>query len=85
MPTYNETVTDRWDHPEEFPAWQLDYSETYMLHAFSPKRNNDPTPNFEEITPRYVLERQSNFARAVYPVAKHMYDAGYLMLDDPHI
>ncbi|KAK3348599.1 putative glycosyl transferase [Lasiosphaeria hispida] len=84
LPEYNEELMDRWEHPDRFPDWERDYSSTYVLHAFDPKRNGNPVQGFEHITPRYVLERQSNFARAVYPVAKHMYDAGLIKIDDPY-
>ncbi|KAK0729488.1 glycosyl transferase [Lasiosphaeris hirsuta] len=84
LPEFEEALMDRWEHPERFPPWERDYSSTYVLHAFDPKRNGNPVPGFEHITPRYVLDRQSNFARAVYPVAKHMYDAGLVEIDDPY-
>ncbi|KAI9374714.1 hypothetical protein BJX61DRAFT_540518 [Aspergillus egyptiacus] len=83
----DEGLTDRWD-PEragEFPAWERDYSNTYILHAFSPARNGNPVEGFEAITPRYVLERRSNFARVLYPVVRRMCEEGVLGMDDSYI
>ncbi|PHH74534.1 hypothetical protein CDD82_4892 [Ophiocordyceps australis] len=37
---------------------------------------------FDFVSPRYVLEKRSNFARALYPVAKKMYDEGVIEMDD---
>ncbi|KAK3935330.1 hypothetical protein QBC46DRAFT_367655 [Diplogelasinospora grovesii] len=79
---YTEELRDRLDYPEGFPAWEMDYSSTYVLHASDPWRNGNSVEGFEHVTPRYILERKSNFARAVYPVAKHMYDAGLIRIDD---
>jgi hypothetical protein len=68
----------RYDHPVEVKAdWQLDFSSTYALHAF--KKHGSP---HMAITPRDVLSRQSNFARAVYPVARKAFEAGLFSLDD---
>ncbi|KAL2263511.1 hypothetical protein VTK26DRAFT_6412 [Humicola hyalothermophila] len=85
LPVYEEGFADRWEHPERFEQWERDWSATYLLHAFSPVRFNRTVPGFENISPRYVLERQSNFARAVYPVAKEMYDRGLISIDDSHL
>lgn len=82
MPSHTELLTDRWNHPDRFPEWEKDYSNTYLLHAFSPSRSGFKITNFEHISPRYVLERLSNFARATYPVAKSMYDRGIIEIDD---
>lgn len=85
LPAHDEAFSDRWDHPDQFPDWARDWSSTYLLHAFSPNRWGHKVPGFEHITPRYVLERQSNFARAVYPIAKIMYDRGLIQIDDSHL
>jgi hypothetical protein len=83
LPAYDEEFGARWDHPERFPMWERDWSGSYLLHAFSPDRWSHKVEGLEEgITPRYVLERKSNFARAVYPVAKSMYDRGLIGVDD---
>ncbi|CAN6630553.1 hypothetical protein TRVA0_012S02784 [Trichomonascus vanleenenianus] len=85
LPSYEQGLTDRWDRPQEFPSWERDFSNTYILHAFSPARNGNPVEGFEHVTPKYVLERQSNFARALYPIAKHMYDSGVMKVDDSYL
>jgi hypothetical protein len=87
LPSYDESDEDfeaRWRHPERFPDWERDWSHTYLLHAFTPTRWKHKVDGFEHITPRYVLARQSNFARAVYPVAKILYDKGLIRVDDSH-
>ncbi|KAK9326676.1 hypothetical protein V1520DRAFT_366067 [Lipomyces starkeyi] len=58
--------------------WENDYSCSYAIHAF---KNND-LHDFEGITLRYVLSRQSNFARAVYPAVQHAIDTGIIALED---
>ncbi|KAL7799241.1 hypothetical protein V8C37DRAFT_367084 [Trichoderma ceciliae] len=85
LPLHEEGFDDRWDHPGNFPSWARDWSRTYLLHAFNPLRFSEAIEGFERITPRYVLERKSNFARAVYPVAKLLYDRGLLAIDDSHV
>jgi hypothetical protein len=84
LPAHEEGFEDRWEHPERFASWERDWSTTYLLHAFSPQRFGRNISGFDHITPRYVLERRSNFARAVYPVAKRMYDEGLLEVDDSY-
>ncbi|KAK1760275.1 hypothetical protein QBC47DRAFT_290561 [Echria macrotheca] len=84
LPEIREELTDRWVHPERFPRWERDYAGTYILHAFDPGRNANPVEGFDHVTPRYVLERRSNFARALYPVVKHMYDAGLVSINDTY-
>lgn len=85
LPLHKEDFYTRWDHPDRFPGWERDWSCTYLLHAFSPDRYGRKIEGFEHITPRYVLERRSNFARAVYPVAKIMYEQGLIDIDDSHV
>jgi hypothetical protein len=84
LPSHDEAFEDRWDHPERFPDWERDWSHTYLLHAFTPDRWQHKVPGFDHITPRYVLERRSNFARAVYPVAKVLFEQGLIGVDDSH-
>ncbi|KAH7374783.1 glycosyl transferase [Plectosphaerella cucumerina] len=67
--------------PGVTPAWATNYNCTYLLHAFSPKKARNGASN-NGINPRYVLERKSNYARAVYPVARAMYNEGLLSLND---
>lgn len=63
------------------PSWAHDWSCTYLLHAFNLKKPRHCVKS-NGITPRYVLERRSNFARAVYPIAKEMHDRGLITIDD---
>ncbi|KAL4889769.1 hypothetical protein BDV59DRAFT_195442 [Aspergillus ambiguus] len=85
LPSYDEGLSDRWDRPQDFPSWEIDYSHTYILHAFNPARNGNPVEGFKHITPEYILARQSNFARALYPITKHMCEAGLLEIDDSYL
>ncbi|KAM0329898.1 hypothetical protein ACHAQA_004063 [Verticillium albo-atrum] len=85
LPSHEEGFSDRFDHPERFPEWAHDWSSTYVLHAFSPDRWQHKVEGFGHVTPRYVLERRSNFARAVYPIARHMYEKGLIDLEDSHL
>lgn len=82
LPSFDEEFADRFDYPERFPSWARDWSHTYLLHAFTPDRWGHKVYGFESITPRFVLNRTSNFALAVYPIARHMYAEGLIDLDD---
>lgn len=84
LPGFEEEFGARWERPGDFKEWERDWSYTYLLHAFTPDRWSHKVEGFEHITPRYVLERRSNFARAVYPIAKIMYDKGLIGVDDSH-
>lgn len=83
LPAHGEVPFDEWSRSDGRPGWARDWSCTYMLHAFSARFVRGA--KYEDITPRYVLDRRSNFARAVYPVAKEMYDRGLIELDDSHL
>ncbi|PFH60209.1 hypothetical protein XA68_11305 [Ophiocordyceps unilateralis] len=72
-------------HDYSHPSWLQDYSDTYVLHAFSPRRFHYRIKGFSDITPRYVLSNRSNFALAVFPVAKYMLDQGLIDVDDSHL
>ncbi|KAK3901331.1 hypothetical protein C8A05DRAFT_45003 [Staphylotrichum tortipilum] len=83
---FDEAFDERWAHPQRFPEGVRDWSTTYMVHAFSPHRFPErKIPGYEHITPRYVLARQSNFARAVYPMAQMMYEQGLIEIDDSYL
>jgi Glycosyltransferase sugar-binding region containing DXD motif len=71
-----------WDSAENFEPWEADYSSTYALHAFRGTDNSILIKNFDEITMEYILARQSNFARAVYPAVRHAINAGIVSLDE---
>ncbi|KAL2135337.1 hypothetical protein VTI74DRAFT_8990 [Chaetomium olivicolor] len=84
LPSHEEAFEDRWEHPERFPEWERDWSQTYLLHGFLPYRSGHQVPGFDHITPKYVLSRQSDFARAVYPMAKMLYDQGLMEIEDSY-
>jgi hypothetical protein len=82
LAAYDEAFDERWERPQDFPGWARDWSSSYLLHAFTADRWGHKIPGFTDITPRYVLERRSNFARAVYPVARQMHEDGVINIDD---
>ncbi|KAH7308490.1 hypothetical protein B0I35DRAFT_453771 [Stachybotrys elegans] len=84
LPTYDEELDERWEKPESFPAWSRDWSSSYLLHAFTAERWGHKISGFTHITPRYVLERRSNFARAVYSVARQMHEDGIINVNDTY-
>jgi hypothetical protein len=59
----------------------MDWACTYLVHVISTRKPRDGA-NSNGISPRSVLERNSNFAVAVYPIVKHLYDTGMVTLDD---
>ncbi|RDA87586.1 hypothetical protein CP532_3964 [Ophiocordyceps camponoti-leonardi (nom. inval.)] len=64
------------------PSWAVDWSRTYMLHAFMPYRAGYEPHGFHRLHPRYVLERRSNFARALYPLVRMMEEDGLVGRND---
>ncbi|KAF2205723.1 hypothetical protein GQ43DRAFT_359583, partial [Delitschia confertaspora ATCC 74209] len=50
--------------------WEMDLSATYLLHAFGQSKNN------EQITPKKILGRASNYAVATWPIVKNMVREG---------
>jgi hypothetical protein len=57
--------------------WEIDFSSTYILHAF-----DDDIPKISGWNHKrdldYILARQSNYARAVYPAIAHAIRAGVI-------
>ncbi|KAM3483797.1 hypothetical protein MY8738_002847 [Beauveria namnaoensis] len=85
LPEYDdEEPMTRWSAPQRRPEWAQDWSRTYMLHAFHHNQDDFQIPGFDRITPRYILERRSNMARAVYPVARELFEQGLIDIDDPY-
>ena len=74
----NRTCTDAlaWLRERELAgrrmeSWEMDFSATYVLHAFD--ADMDKIRGWDgQITLNYVLARQSNYARAVYPAVWHL-------------
>ncbi|KAL6252986.1 hypothetical protein RBB50_000705 [Rhinocladiella similis] len=77
-------VTDpyaRWKQGKTAADWQLDLSTSYAVHA---TKEGPLVENFDnDFSPKYVFERQSSFARAIWPTAKLAKDAGWIL--DEHL
>ncbi|KAK4237911.1 hypothetical protein C8A03DRAFT_44277 [Achaetomium macrosporum] len=58
-------------------SWEMDFSATYVLHAFDDDINKIWGWD-GKITLKYVLARQSNYARAVYPAVWHAVKTGII-------
>ena len=71
-----------WEPADDFEQWEADYSSTYALHAFRSTGDSVRIQNFDGITMEYILARQSNFARAVYPVFQHAIEAAIVSPDE---
>ncbi|KUJ24630.1 uncharacterized protein LY89DRAFT_572803 [Mollisia scopiformis] len=55
--------------------WEMDFSSSYVLHAFDGKH----IPGWDnKVDLNYILARQSNYARAVYPAIAHAISSGVL-------
>lgn len=59
-------ATDRWHSRAKGRDWEMDFSQTYFLHAF--KAIWGPVARFDGINLQYILRRKSNYALAVWPV-----------------
>ncbi|KAJ4422715.1 hypothetical protein N0V82_002612 [Gnomoniopsis sp. IMI 355080] len=59
-------ATDRWYSRAKGREWEIDFSQTYFLHAF--KAIWGPVARFDGINLQYILRRKSNYALAVWPV-----------------
>jgi len=80
-----EGLFDRYDEPNRWPKWHINYDATYVLHVFGLQRaHKDLVLNngYTELTPEYVLARQSNAARALYPTARRMVEQSLIV--DPY-
>lgn len=71
-------VEEVWAMNERHAPWQEDFMSSYAIHGF--KCAEVDTEGF---TPENVLARQSNFARAVYPVVKHAIEEGLIENMEP--
>ncbi|KAK4126784.1 glycosyltransferase family 32 protein [Parathielavia appendiculata] len=62
-------------------SWEIDFSATYVLHAFDDYA--DQIQGWDgNITLQYVLARQSNYARAVFPAVSHAVQAGIISKEE---
>jgi hypothetical protein len=63
-------------------GWRKDWRNSYVIHGFSNAvRDLKAMWMFEPyggFTPAYVLARQSNIARALYPALQHAIETGFL-------
>ncbi|KAG6002239.1 hypothetical protein E4U21_003299 [Claviceps maximensis] len=63
-------------------AAEKDWSRTYVLHMSDPRGTTWTGTPFESVTPAYMLESTSDFARALYPVTRAMLDNGLIRHED---
>lgn len=61
-------ATDRWFSRAKGRDWEIDFSQTYFLHAF--KAMWGPVARFDGINLQYILRRKSNYALAAWPVVQ---------------
>lgn len=68
-PTTFDEAVDYWKRArtDSKPSWEIDYSGSYVIHAFDGHDNYWP----EHVDMEYIMARQSNYARAVFPAVKH--------------
>lgn len=73
---------ERWSNraPEGEETWEMDFSQTYFLHAF--KAIWGPIPRFDGITLAYVLRRKSNYAVAAWPAVMQAMKDGIIDPED---
>ncbi|KAK6850035.1 hypothetical protein PG995_013868 [Apiospora arundinis] len=63
-------------------GWEMDFSATYVLHAFDDDASQVGGGWDGKITLPYVLARQSNYARAVFPAIRHAIKAGVIRAEE---
>lgn len=86
FPQVNDPTEDpraRWDDKSKFGAWEMDFSATYFLHAFQ-SRGHRP-PDFDGVSVKYVLARNSNFALAAWPVVQAGIRDGIFVENDAEV
>lgn len=59
-------ATERWQSRSQGQEWEIDFSQTYFLHAF--KAIWGPLTRFDGVSVQYILRKKSNYALAVWPV-----------------
>jgi hypothetical protein len=82
----NDPVQDpfmRWDKKVTGRDWEHDFSASYFLHAF--KTRDHHVPGYKGVSVRYVLDRDSNFALATWPVVELGVKEGILSPDDDEV
>ncbi|KAL2126187.1 hypothetical protein VTI74DRAFT_1515 [Chaetomium olivicolor] len=68
------------DRGSKMESWEMDFSATYVLHAFDDESNKISGWD-GKITLKYILARESNYARAVYPAVWHAIKANIIPMD----
>lgn len=73
IPTTFEDAVEYWNRTKsrDRPNWEIDYSGSYVIHAFDVHGRGRQNVDLE-----YVMARQSNYARAVYPAVEHAIRTG---------
>jgi hypothetical protein len=56
----------RWQDRGKAAEWEIDFSETYFLHAFH--NHFADIPGFKGVSVKYVMDRTSNYALATWPI-----------------
>lgn len=82
-PQVNDPTEDPillWDNKVRSEDWEMDFSQTYLLHAF--KSRGHAVQGFHGVTPRYVLARNSNYALATWPIVQRMVRHGLITGDE---
>lgn len=72
---------DRWNHRTQGRDWEMDFSQTYFLHAFKAMWGQ-AVPRFDGINVPYILRRRSNYALAAWPVVMQGIKDGIIEEDD---
>ena len=68
--------------PED--SWRVDWRLSYVMHGWTSaikqyfENTKELIGEYDEITLEYILARNSNFARAVYPAVKDALERGFL-------
>ncbi|CAN8101155.1 unnamed protein product [Discula destructiva] len=73
-------ATERWQSRLQRQDWEIDFSQTYFLHAF--KAIWGPVPRFDGVSLQYILRKRSNYALAVWPVVMQGIKDGLIIESD---
>lgn len=81
QPTCRDVLEQLRRQDDRTDTWELDFSSTYVIHAF-----DDYVEKISgwdhDVSVKYVLERRSNYARAVFPAVWHAVQAGIIPQDE---
>jgi hypothetical protein len=85
-PQVNDPTEDPmqlWDNKARAEDWEMDFSQTYFLHAF--KSRGHDVPGFDGVSVQYILARNSNYALAAWPIVQLALKDGVLSEEDDEI